>query len=547
MASDATNPGIELYDSTITVPSDSENYSANQEMSSSAPSTSGSPLILYKTPSIWGVLRGAAINLILPFVNGLMLGFGELFAHEAAFRLGWSNTKISTFRSRSLRAPTQRGQLGSSISGNPFRWAAPSAIGPAAIRFNSTSSSEKPSLPDMPGQLPEFDDPALFDPASIPEGIGYLHQLGLSYGIGPSSVMQWVIEHIHLWTGMPWYASIFATGILLRLALLKPMINSSDNAARMNNAKPFTDPVRAEWLAAKTKGDLLATQQKQLELKDISAKHGIKMYKSLVPMLQIPFAFGMFRVVNGMASLPVPGLAQESLWWLKDLTVADPLYVLPLLTSACLYQTLKRGGETGSAAVNGPVMKIMQIAMPTISGLFMMNFSSALQLYFVGTGAFALGQTYLVNDKRFRKWMNLTQTVIHANPSTPESLKMSKQFLQEQAKELENEQLSFVDRKLRDGKSVFQSAATQAQEKVQEMVGGGPTKNADGSTVPPPRLTPSQKREADEYEKNRLFNYQREIDQRNEALRKEHMRALAQQKGKAKQDIQRHKNKASRK
>ncbi|KAJ5786020.1 uncharacterized protein N7503_011232 [Penicillium pulvis] len=91
MASDATGSRGELYDSTMTVPSDSENYSANHELSSS---TSSSPMILYKPPSIWGILRGAAINLFLPFVNGLMLGFGELFAHEAAFRLGWSNTKI---------------------------------------------------------------------------------------------------------------------------------------------------------------------------------------------------------------------------------------------------------------------------------------------------------------------------------------------------------------------------------------------------------------------------------------------------------------------
>ena len=52
-------------------------------------------MILYTPPTIWGLLRGAAINLLLPFVNGLMLGFGELFAHEAAFRLGWSGTKVN--------------------------------------------------------------------------------------------------------------------------------------------------------------------------------------------------------------------------------------------------------------------------------------------------------------------------------------------------------------------------------------------------------------------------------------------------------------------
>ncbi|GAD96865.1 mitochondrial import protein, putative [Paecilomyces variotii No. 5] len=88
---------VELYESGLTVPSDSENYSANHEMSSSPPSTSSSPLILYKPPTLWSILRGAAINLVLPFVNGLMLGFGELLAHEAAFRLGWSGTKVRLY------------------------------------------------------------------------------------------------------------------------------------------------------------------------------------------------------------------------------------------------------------------------------------------------------------------------------------------------------------------------------------------------------------------------------------------------------------------
>ena len=51
-------------------------------------------MILYSPPTLWGLVRGAAINLLLPFINGLMLGFGELFAHEAAFRLGWGGTKV---------------------------------------------------------------------------------------------------------------------------------------------------------------------------------------------------------------------------------------------------------------------------------------------------------------------------------------------------------------------------------------------------------------------------------------------------------------------
>lgn len=93
----------DLTSSGITLESDSENYGAHEFSSSPEPSDA-SPMILYKPPTIWGLLRGAAINLLLPFVNGLMLGFGELFAHEIAFRLGWSQTKVysHTFSARLL-------------------------------------------------------------------------------------------------------------------------------------------------------------------------------------------------------------------------------------------------------------------------------------------------------------------------------------------------------------------------------------------------------------------------------------------------------------
>ena len=85
----------ELYDS-MTMQSDSENYDHEHEHDDSPSSASSSPLILYSPPTFWGLARGAAINLLLPFVNGLMLGFGELFANELAWRFGWSNTKVRT-------------------------------------------------------------------------------------------------------------------------------------------------------------------------------------------------------------------------------------------------------------------------------------------------------------------------------------------------------------------------------------------------------------------------------------------------------------------
>lgn len=105
MSSPSPQGRFDLTESGITIPSDSENYDANNEDSSAS---SNSPMILYSPPTFWGIFRGAAINLLLPFINGLMLGFGELFAHEAAFRLGWASTKVRLTMNRcavSIRIP----------------------------------------------------------------------------------------------------------------------------------------------------------------------------------------------------------------------------------------------------------------------------------------------------------------------------------------------------------------------------------------------------------------------------------------------------------
>lgn len=39
------------------------------------------------------------INLLLPFINGLMIGFGEILAHELGFHFNWLGARV--YRPRS--------------------------------------------------------------------------------------------------------------------------------------------------------------------------------------------------------------------------------------------------------------------------------------------------------------------------------------------------------------------------------------------------------------------------------------------------------------
>ncbi|CAK7268561.1 hypothetical protein SEPCBS119000_003120 [Sporothrix epigloea] len=110
MADEPRNP---MAESGVTMHSDSELYSGADEedlqtiddaQSSASSQGDGRPIILYRPPTLWSLFRGATINLFLPFVNGMMMGFGELFAHEFAFRLGWSGTRVFPLSRRQAHA-----------------------------------------------------------------------------------------------------------------------------------------------------------------------------------------------------------------------------------------------------------------------------------------------------------------------------------------------------------------------------------------------------------------------------------------------------------
>lgn len=107
---DDPNP---MAESGVTMHSDSEQYSGAEDLPSEGPSSTSSqgddrPILLYRPPTLWSLVRGATINLFLPFVNGMMMGFGELFAHEFAFRLGWSGTRVGDGEGREKKREEKR-------------------------------------------------------------------------------------------------------------------------------------------------------------------------------------------------------------------------------------------------------------------------------------------------------------------------------------------------------------------------------------------------------------------------------------------------------
>lgn len=206
----------------------------------------------------------------------------------------------------------------------------PTSSGPTESVAVPTDDFNTPSVEDITADLPP-----------VPETLGYLKDLGLDFGWGPTAFVEYLLEHVHIYTATPWWASILLTALAVRLALLKPYIDASDTSTRVVTMTELAKPIKARLDAAKSCRDQVAVMQAAQEMKALYQQAGIKLWKTTVPLLQVPIGYGTFRLLRRMAELPVPGLEDGGFLWLKDLTISDPYYLLPALTGWAIHLTFK--------------------------------------------------------------------------------------------------------------------------------------------------------------------------------------------------------------
>ena len=167
--------------------------------------------------------------------------------------------------------------------------------------------------------------------------------MGLDFGWGTTAMMEFIVEHVHIYAGTPWWASIGISLLLVRGALLKLYIDAADASARMALIQDYNKPLVDKVKEAQMKGDMAASTKAAEEMRVLRAKAGVKFWKMLTPFIAVPIGFGTFRLVRGMSHLPVPGLETGGLLWMQDLTVSDPYFILPVMTAGAYYYTFKVG------------------------------------------------------------------------------------------------------------------------------------------------------------------------------------------------------------
>lgn len=233
----------------------------------------------------------------------------------------------------------------------------------------------------------------------------------MNYHFGPTTLIENLLEYIHVYTALPWGASIAITAFLLRLATIPLYIKAADTNARTLALTPITAPITARISAARASGDQTAMMAAMQEQFAIRKRAGVKLRHTFYPMLaQTVIGFCGFRLLRACVALPVPEFRDQGILWLSDLTVPDPYALLPLAMAGCMHLVVRLGGESGSAGVEtmGPGMKsFMLYGMPGVILLIMGWQPGALCVWFAVSSAMGMAQAVLLQKEGVRRWLGI--------------------------------------------------------------------------------------------------------------------------------------------
>lgn len=248
-------------------------------------------------------------------------------------------------------------------------------------------------LPDL-GHLPDVPVPPVIEP-SIVDALTEtsLQSLGLG-GWTPIGIVQQTLEFFHLGCDLPWWGAIALGTVVVRLLMFPLVVISQRNAAKMNNYMPQMQTLQLKMTEARQSGNKIETMRYTQELMMFMKEKQLNPLKNMiVPFVQAPFFISFFIGLRRMANAPVESMATGGVFWFTDLTVPDPYYILPLITSATFYLTIELG--TDSAKLNSQnlqTMKYVLRALPLMILPFTLNFPGAILTYWACSNFISLAQ-----------------------------------------------------------------------------------------------------------------------------------------------------------
>ena len=201
--------------------------------------------------------------------------------------------------------------------------------------------------------------------------------------VGARWLLVWMHTHLHIAYGLV----LVLFGIMIRLVLWPLNQKGMRASIKMQAIQP-----EMKALQDKHKDDPQALQSEVFKL---YKKHDVNPFSGCWPMLlPWPILLSLFFVFQNTIEL-----RGQAFLWLPDLSLKDPLFILPVLMGLSLFAVSKVGMI---GVPPNPQMKTMLYVMPVMMTVLFFNFASGLNLYYFVQNAVSVPQQWMLAKERLK-------------------------------------------------------------------------------------------------------------------------------------------------
>ena len=184
-----------------------------------------------------------------------------------------------------------------------------------------------------------------------------------------------------------WGWAIILLTVVIRAALWPLNTKTTVQMLRMKEFEPHQKVIQAKY--EKFGNDMTKKAEMQKELMAFYKKNGHNPMGGCLPMLlQMPVFFALWSMLNAVFELR----HAPFMFWLTDLSIQDPFYILPVVMGATMIAQ-----QMMTPAVGDPTQrKMMMVMMPVMMTFFFAKTPSGLVLYYLMFNLIGILQTWIV-------------------------------------------------------------------------------------------------------------------------------------------------------
>jgi YidC/Oxa1 family membrane protein insertase len=187
-----------------------------------------------------------------------------------------------------------------------------------------------------------------------------------------------------------WALVIFT--IFLKILLFPLTYKSSVSMAKMQTLQPKIKAIKKKYKNLK---DPEQRKQMNVETMALYKTEKVNPMGGCLPMLlQMPILFGFFNLLRSSINVR----HEAWIFWITDLSLKDPIYLLPILMGVSQIIVQKMSPSSGD-----PTQKKMMYLMPVVITFFVMSLPSGLTLYWFVSNLLQIGQQQIINKKIYQE------------------------------------------------------------------------------------------------------------------------------------------------